>query len=54
MKTVLLALTVVLLAAAAFLTVRSIRRNTALDSLAAFVAMLGAGVPAAAYGGLGG
>ncbi len=51
MRTVLLILTVVLLAAAAVLTVRSFRRD-ALDSLAALVLVLAAGVPAAAYGAL--
>lgn len=53
MTIVLLTLTGVLLAAAALLTARSIRRGTALDSFAALVAVLGAGVPAAACGALG-
>lgn len=52
MTTVLLALTAVLLAATAFLTVRSVRRNSALDSFGAMMSALGAGVPAAAYGAL--
>ena len=52
MTMVLLTLTVILLAAAALLTVRSFRRGAALDSFAALVSVLGAGVPAAAYGAL--
>jgi hypothetical protein len=48
----LLACTGLLLAAAAFLTVRSIRRAGALHDLAAMVAVLAAGVPAATYGAL--
>jgi hypothetical protein len=49
----LLTLTGVLLAVAVVLTVRSIRRNSALDGFAAMMAVLCAGVPAAAYGALG-
>lgn len=52
MRIVLLALTVAFLAGAAVLTFRSIRRDAALDGLAAMVFVLGAGVPAAAYGAL--
>jgi len=53
-RIVLLTLTVMLLLAAALLTVRSIRRDSALDSFGALVSVLGAGVPAAAYGALAG
>lgn len=52
MRLVLLALTFALLAGAALLTVRSIRRDAALDGFAAMVVVLVAGVPAAAYGAL--
>lgn len=52
MSAVLLTLTVVLVAPAAFLSVRSIRRGTPLDGLAALVFLLGAGAPAVAYGAL--
>jgi hypothetical protein len=48
----LLALTVALLGAAAFLALRALRREAALDDLAALASVLGAGVPAAAYGAL--
>jgi hypothetical protein len=51
-RTVLLTLTAMLLAAAAVLTVRSFRQDTTRDSFAALVLVLGAGVPAAAYGAL--
>jgi hypothetical protein len=51
-RIVLLALTVALLAAAALPALRSIRRDAALDDLAAMATVLGAGVPAAAYGAL--
>jgi ABC-type dipeptide/oligopeptide/nickel transport system permease component len=54
MKIALLVCTAVFVAAGALLTIRSIRRDTALDSFAAFLSMLGAGVPAAAYGALAG
>ena len=52
MRLVLLTLTVAFLAGATLLTVRSIRRDAAMDSFAAMVSVLCAGVPAAAYGAL--
>jgi hypothetical protein len=51
---VLLTTTAAFLAAAMILTLRSLRRNSALDGLAAMITVMAAGIPAAAYGGTAG